>query len=55
MANFRITLLNLLYGTAIFFAIATLQKSGGALALNVPSEIKEKKRKNCYLLYSEPL
>jgi hypothetical protein len=45
MKNFKMILLNLLYGAIIVFAIVALQKSGGALVLNVPSKILEERCK----------
>ena len=45
MANFRIMLLNILCGAMAFFAIVALQKSGGVLAFNAPSEIQEERSK----------
>jgi hypothetical protein len=43
--KFQNDVVNLLYGVAIAFAIVALQKNGGALAINVSSEIQEERCK----------
>jgi hypothetical protein len=52
MTNFKM-MLNLLCGAAIVFAIVVLQKSGGALAISVSSEIQEERCKTLVVSMEE--